>query len=691
MITKNFRLFFVGSRKNIWHDGCEPIVCRFQERMSVSAMFVSKTFFGMFATTWRVCSFAARGICVIWGAHFLEPLSHGRTPLSELHRTGVCEPILVTHSVNVRRFDMRQHMMATMVAGVATFTISGCCGRPIGVECPTELPESTMPGGGTDLLTIDLPFAEGYTSLCTQGANGDYSHYGNSTRYDVDWDTPNNTDDPVYAPIGGVAYAHDESRTKNYGYHVNIDQGDGTYVILAHLEDIFIEDGEEVAAGQLIGFEGTTGLANGDHVHIGRHSGDATKKGEYGASISGLAFTATDMYTGQLVTELTSELTCDLYAGHTYRSELLTPKWHPSGSLLMTPNASTVYLVDGYTLRPFLTEGAFTSRNYDWDDIVLVGEDELLCYGTGSYVEGESVVTAVYDTVAYTGAWLLVGAETDPNRYRQQIISAGATAVLATWGISATTLSALPSTSSMGISLDDYPRPSFDHATFRDGSLVSTYEASDVYVMEGGAALPIIDWETYLLMGYGNRTVVELADHDFDILVDIVGNCETDSYCMANNDVTTCGGDTEDVPGTYPGEGAGGAEDPDDVPVGNADEATGIGLELWWWLPEAADWITISGEFTNESNYGYGWNSNITWSTWSEELYFAIADMGSGDSFRYSYTFATEGVENWSCLGPYPPGVLTGTPYATYNGTPVDVAVVADPGSDGCGLQVSIP
>ena len=225
--------------------------------------------------------------------------------------------------------------------------------------------------------------------------------------------------------------------------------------------------------------------------------------------------------------------------------------------------------------------------------------------------------------------------------------------------------------------------------------------------MEGGAAWPIIDWNTYLLAGYGNRTVVELADRDFDVLVDIVGNCVTDSYCVANNDITTCGGDTEDVPGTYPGEGTGtgGAEDDDDeddvtvleddepvnVPAAIADEATGVGLELWWWMSEAADWTTISGEFTNESSYGYGWNSNITWSTWSDELYFAIADMGSGDSFRYSYTFAVEGVEHWSCLGPFPPGELTGTPYATYNGAEVAVETMDDPSSDGCGLQVSIP
>lgn len=608
---------------------------------------------------------------------------------------------------------MVRDMLAALVAFGITVSASSCC-PPFNferhkVEFENDTPSAPsddvgIPGGGADLLTIDLPFAEGYRSLCTQGANGDYSHYGTSTRYDVDWDTPNNVDDPVYAPVSGVAYVHDESRTRNYGMHVNIDMGDGTYVILAHLEEIFIGDAEEVASGQLIGYEGTTGLSVGDHVHIGRHTGDPEMMGEYGVSISALAFSATDTNTGETVTELTSELTCSLESGHTYASLLPTPKWHPTGSLLKTPDSSTVYVLDGFTLRPFLTEGAFTSRNYNWDDIVLVGDDELECFSPGDYVQGEGMVSAVYDNVARTGAWLLVGAATDPDRYRLQILSSAADAVLATWGISMTSLNSLPTPSSIGVSLDDYPRPSLvDHATFRDGSLVSTNEASDVYVMVGGAALPIIDWDTYLLMGYGNRTVVEIADRDFDVLVDIVGNCETDSYCIANNDITICGGDTEDVPGTYPGEGTGGAEDeedtgavdeddePVDVPAANTDEATGVGLELWWWMPEAADWTNISGEFTNESDYSYGWNSEIAWSTWSDELYFSIADMGSGDSFRYSYTYAVDGVENWSCLGPFPPGEFTGTPYATYNGAEVGVEMVADPGSDGCGLQVSIP
>ncbi len=592
---------------------------------------------------------------------------------------------------------------------LALLSLSGCC-APLDNACRLEQlghepNEAAMEvdtadtgvnfnGGGVDLLTIQMPFAKGYDSLCTQGANGSYSHGARATRYDVDFDTPNNATDPLYAPVAGTAYNHDQSRTKNFGYHVSIDVGDGTYIIIAHLDSIVITDGEQVAAGQLIGYEGSTGMANGDHIHIGRHSGDATKKGEFGTSINALAFNAYDTNTGAVVTKMTTELTCDLTTGHTYRSLLSTPLWHPSGSLLKSPNSSTVYLLNGFTLEPFLTEDTFLSRNYSWNDVVYMEDDEKACYAMGANIANSGFVAAVYDRTAYTGAWLLVGTATDPNRYRQQILSSGATAVLNSWGISSSSLTALPEPSSLGASLNNYPWDLSD-ATFRDGSLLKTTEASDVYVMVGGAALPIVDWDTYLLMGNGHRTINEISKADFDRLVSIVGDCATNSYCLSNSDVTTCGGDTEDVPGTYPGEGTGGVDDTGDDSDGSeqhtTDNGTGIGLELWWFTESSAEWITISGEFTNENGYGYGWNSNIDWSTWSDELYFSIVDAGSGDSFRYSYGFVIDGVENWSCLGPFPPGDLTGTAMATYNGSPLAVEVVADPSSDGCGLEVTIP
>lgn len=542
--------------------------------------------------------------------------------------------------------------------------------------------------GGEDLLTIDMPFADGYRSLCTQGANGSYSHHSRSTTYDVDFDTPNSTRDPVYAPVGGVAYVHDTDRTRNYGEHINIDEGDGSYIILAHLDDVFIADGDEVAAGQLLGYEGATGAAVGDHMHIGRHAGDAARDGIYGTSVSGLAFAAYDASAKADGAVLTSDMTCGLDTGHVYESQLPTPLWHPSGSLVKTPDSATVYLLDGFTLEPFVDENSFTSRNYSWNDIAVIAEDETECYGVGAAISGTGLVTAVRESSWESGAWLVVGSSTDANRYRSQLSTAGLEAVLATWGIPAGSVFDLPTASEAGVSLSGYPS-TLETATFRDGSLVSTVEKSDVYVMEGGAALPIADWDTNLLMGFGSRSVTEVAQSDFDVLVDIVGDCAADSSCVSAVDVTTCGGDTEDNGGTYPGEGEGGADDTtSDIPT---TPATGEGLELWWWLDTSADWETISGQFTESDGTAYPWSSNITWSTWSPELYFAISVASSGDTFRYSYAGFQNGATLYGCNGPFPPGSTVGHTMATWNGRTIPVTSVADPTSNGCGFQVTVP
>jgi len=109
---------------------------------------------------------------------------------------------------------------------------------------------------GGDTFVIQVPVPKGQELMCTQGAHGSYSHQGVSTKYDIDLDTSNVTDEEVFAPVSGVARVHMESATSGFGYHVNIEVGDGTYVVIAHLDDIFLTDGQEVAEGTILGYEG---------------------------------------------------------------------------------------------------------------------------------------------------------------------------------------------------------------------------------------------------------------------------------------------------------------------------------------------------------------------------------------------------------------------------------------------------
>ncbi|MBR2576933.1 MAG: peptidoglycan DD-metalloendopeptidase family protein [Firmicutes bacterium] len=73
--------------------------------------------------------------------------------------------------------------------------------------------------------------------------------------------------EPVYASKGGVVTAAGYNEG-GYGNMVEIDHGDGTWTLYAHLSAIDTEAGREVLAGELIGRVGSTGRSTGPHLHF---------------------------------------------------------------------------------------------------------------------------------------------------------------------------------------------------------------------------------------------------------------------------------------------------------------------------------------------------------------------------------------------------------------------------------------
>lgn len=575
---------------------------------------------------------------------------------------------------------MRSFILITLTTG-----LTGCC---LTMECyRDQLTSSSGDVGGEDVLQIDLPFAAGYTSQCVQGVGGSYSHHYASTYYDVDLDTPNGADDIVYAPAGGVAYVHEEELESGFGRHINLEVSDGTYLVLGHLAESFVENGSEVAAGQLLGFEGTTGYSSGDHVHLGRHDGDPSADASEGTSLEGLEIRLEDTNDGVVGTVLTSDLTCGMSGGSVYASQLATPLWHPSGSLVMTPWSPDVYLLAEGTRRLVDNETAFWSRNWDFGEVVQVDEAELSCYESGSPVTGESSVQAVNDDGT---VWLLIGASTETDRTRLRVRSAGWQGVLKSWGISAATYDDLSGSPTSG-SLTDWPDEGY--APYRDGSLISEVSSSTVYAVGDGIARPIETWDAFLLMGFAGRTVSEVEAGDVASVMTAVGDCSADVYCITADDVRTCGGPADDA--TF-AEDAGGVDtgatsgfgdetEPEEEEMG---ENT---LEVTWTAPSGAepDTIVLSGEFSDDGE-------SLGWETLAEvrdrrEIVYTRSGVDEGDSLRFSVEFTERGVTSWSCLAPFPPGTLQGTATARWEGETLTVSATADPTSSGCGLQVSVP
>lgn len=82
----------------------------------------------------------------------------------------------------------------------------------------------------------------------------------------------------VAASAGGVVFFVKQGCTKGYrscgggyGNYVVINHANGTQTLYGHLKSAVVRIGEEVAQGQLIGYEGNTGRSTGAHLHFEVH------------------------------------------------------------------------------------------------------------------------------------------------------------------------------------------------------------------------------------------------------------------------------------------------------------------------------------------------------------------------------------------------------------------------------------
>jgi hypothetical protein len=122
----------------------------------------------------------------------------------------------------------------------------------------------------TDYAVITQPF----------GANPQiYTRFGMPGHEGLDIRARTNTN--IYCCAPGVVYrVHLSPKTHAYGIHVRIRHKDGYKTVYGHLAKAFVEEGEMVEAGQLIGHADSTGASTGAHLHLTLKRDGATKRRE---------------------------------------------------------------------------------------------------------------------------------------------------------------------------------------------------------------------------------------------------------------------------------------------------------------------------------------------------------------------------------------------------------------------------
>ena len=86
---------------------------------------------------------------------------------------------------------------------------------------------------------------------------------------------------PILAAADGTVTVANglDSWGGSYGYYIQIDHGGGLETLYAHCSSICVTTGQQVQAGQVIGYVGHTGRATGSHLHlevwVGRRRKDA--------------------------------------------------------------------------------------------------------------------------------------------------------------------------------------------------------------------------------------------------------------------------------------------------------------------------------------------------------------------------------------------------------------------------------
>ena len=127
------------------------------------------------------------------------------------------------------------------------------------------------PSGAAQGYRYPLPWRGGPFRL-SQGANGQYSHYGPKNKYAMDIAMPVGT--PIIAARAGVVVKTENSQSGRgndaSGNFVRVLHDDGTMGVYLHLKQgsVSVREGQRVTVGSPLALSGNTGNSSGPHLHF---------------------------------------------------------------------------------------------------------------------------------------------------------------------------------------------------------------------------------------------------------------------------------------------------------------------------------------------------------------------------------------------------------------------------------------
>ncbi len=202
-----------------------------------------------------------------------------------------------------------------------------------------------------------------------EGPLTSYFGLGHPTGIDIGLDP--GADSPIRASAAGVVSFAGGSVCCDYGLHIIIEHEDGLSTLYGHFSRIGVAEGDHVEQGQVIGLGGSTGDADGKHVHF-----EVRVDGAWTDPLRYLPFLQQSPYPARA-----QDVACPYQAVQVDSDSVLT--------LHFVAGGGPAYVIEGVSVTPVApVEG-------------IAGPEALLAGGLGVVVSFPLVPAAAGQTVQY--------------------------------------------------------------------------------------------------------------------------------------------------------------------------------------------------------------------------------------------------------------------------------------------------